>query len=508
MTSKRWIALIALLLVALGGSLLRSVNAAEKYPTAQAPHPRQVSGAREIFALSTLRASPPVAARSFGQSAVLMTEGFEGGWPAAGWVISDTTSLDGGEYLFGQRNCHPHTGSYGGWSVGGGAQGSLLNCVDDYPDNARTWAIYGPIDLTEAISASVTFHLWGQSEAGTSCPYDYLYAGSSIDGDIFSGSRYCGDWSGGEAGNGYYQSTVDLSSRLSETQVWIGFEFKSDTSTTYGGFTLDDLTLIVETTPITLTPTPTSTLTPTPTPTPTATPPATPFWEVYLPLTMKSDFSGPTPTPTITPTPTATPTATPTSTVTPLPTIFITTGDVQVDQGNPTINYGSIYMMKVGSFNGAANRDLIKFDLAAIPAGTNISQATLDIYYAICNGSGTNTTVTTYRISESWDELTATWNVQPAYAEAYGSSPFTYCNTGWKSLDVTALVRAWVNGAYPNNGVLLRAAEGGDIRWAGLCTREGAGELGCYNYLRPHLTLTYGTGLQAPSAPVWQSGLP
>ena len=431
-----------------------------------------------------------------------MTEGFENAWPAAGWTVLDQSSSDGGEYLFGKRDCHPHTGSYAGWSVGGGAQGSALDCTADYPEYADTWAVYGPFDLTDATSASLTFYVWGESEYEAACPYDYLYLGSSTNGASFSnGMFYCGDATGGPAGNGYYQETLDLSSRLGESQVWIGFEFVTDGSFDYSGFTLDDLTLAVNTTTITptwtatptQTPTPTQTATPTRTPTPTS--PATPAQAVYLPLIKKSEPSGPTITPTVTPTPTATPTATPTSTTSPPPTTFITTGDTYVDQNNPTSNYGSQYFMKVGSFGGTPNRGLFKFDLAAIPAGTNISQATLSTYFFLCNTSGTTTNLTAYRISGSWDELTATWNTQPAYAEAYGSAAFTVCSTGWKSTDVTALVQAWVNGTYPNYGILLRSPEGGDDRWVGLCTREGTGTLGCYDYLRPHLTITYGTAL-------------
>jgi hypothetical protein len=164
-----------------------------------------------------------------------------------------------------------------------------------------------------------------------------------------------------------------------------------------------------------------------------------------------------------------------------------------VDQNNADGNYGSSFLMRAGAYSGAANRALIQFDLTAIPTGTSISQASLRVYYQVCAVLGTTTTLTAYRVDESWEELTATWNSQPAYAEAYGSAAFTSCASGWRSFDVTNLVQGWVNDDYPNYGVLLRSVEGSNNRWAGLCTREGTGELGCYDYLRPHLTITYGT---------------
>lgn len=40
-----------------------------------------------------------------------MNEGFESAWPATGWDIADLSSSEGGEYLFGKRDCHPHTGA-------------------------------------------------------------------------------------------------------------------------------------------------------------------------------------------------------------------------------------------------------------------------------------------------------------------------------------------------------------------------------------------------------------
>jgi hypothetical protein len=179
-------------------------------------------------------------------AAQLMQEDFEGTWPAAGWELLDASDTDGGDFLWGQRDCHPRSGSYAGWSIGGGGHGSLYGCSSDYPTNARTWAIYGPFDLSEATSASLTFHLWGSTEGGEQCPYDFLLVGSSIDGDLFSGNTYCGGWTGGDAGNGYYEQALDLSDRVGESQVWVGFLFASDDLINDTGFTVDDIQLTTD----------------------------------------------------------------------------------------------------------------------------------------------------------------------------------------------------------------------------------------------------------------------
>ncbi len=174
-----------------------------------------------------------------------MSEGFEGAWPGPGWTLSDTSDLDGGEYLWGKRDCHPHSGDYAIWAVGGGAQGSSFSCSDSYPNNVETWAIYGPFSLSNASSASLIYHVYGRSEGYQGCPYDFLLVGSSIDGEEFLGERVCQDATEGNAGNGYHELTHDLSFRIGEPQVWIAFLFVSDDSETYSGFIVDDVTLSV-----------------------------------------------------------------------------------------------------------------------------------------------------------------------------------------------------------------------------------------------------------------------
>jgi TolB protein len=247
---------------------------------------------------ATIELSQPVPVVSNG-----MFEDFEAAWPAPDWELDDTSTLDGGEFLWYKRDCHPHTGGFAGWSVGGGAQGSALSCSSTYPNYSYTWALYGPFDLSNATNASLDYYYWGRTEGYSGCPFDYFFAGSSVNQQQFYGTRYCGNWTGGNAGNGYYLDTLDLNDRLGQQQVWVGFLLKSDSSVVYNGITIDDVTLHVSggSGP---------TDTPTPTTTPTATPGAPPATHsVFLPVFVKEATA--TPTPTFTPTPTATPTATP-----------------------------------------------------------------------------------------------------------------------------------------------------------------------------------------------------
>jgi len=175
-----------------------------------------------------------------------MTEDFEGTWPAAGWSLRDQSVSDGGEYLWGKRDCHPRAGGFAAWATGGGSSGQVSACGAPYPRNAVTWALYGPFDLTSASGARVTYHLYGRTQGGTDCPDDMLFVGSSADGAEFLGGSFCGDYTTGDAGNGYHQLSFGLTSRLGEAQVWIAFLFASDRDTADIGFTIDNVELFTD----------------------------------------------------------------------------------------------------------------------------------------------------------------------------------------------------------------------------------------------------------------------
>lgn len=72
----------------------------------------------------------------------IASQNFEGTFPGA-WAVFDDNGANYGEYYWGKRTCRPYAGSYSGWGVGGGAQGSALSCGSNYPHNAASWMVYG-----------------------------------------------------------------------------------------------------------------------------------------------------------------------------------------------------------------------------------------------------------------------------------------------------------------------------------------------------------------------------
>jgi len=182
------------------------------------------------------------------------------------------------------------------------------------------------------------------------------------------------------------------------------------------------------------------------------------------------------------------------------------TTDTWLNSDYPTTNYGS-------DTNGhlqynTADRQLHRFDVSSIPAGSTVNSAT--IYFYAYNVTGGTPGVSCYRVLTHWDEMQATWNNRltgTAWGAAGLQSGVDYNATaigaatvsapGWVSYSITSTVQGWVNGSYVNEGVVYRETSAGH----------------CYTYMseyatassRPKLDVTY----TPPSGPgITTSGLP
>ncbi|MCA8943368.1 MAG: DNRLRE domain-containing protein [Planctomycetes bacterium] len=117
----------------------------------------------------------------------------------------------------------------------------------------------------------------------------------------------------------------------------------------------------------------------------------------------------------------------------------------------PDQNYASnqyLYAAGANSTDGT-RRILLNFDLTSL-GGHAIRSAKLRVH---CN-VGTKQ-VHVHRATSAWEQSTATWNNQPSF-DAQVEAVTTAFPSRWKEFDVTTLVRSWVDGQYPNEGVVLR----------------------------------------------------
>jgi hypothetical protein len=175
-----------------------------------------------------------------------------------------------------------------------------------------------------------------------------------------------------------------------------------------------------------------------------------------------------------------------------LPDRLYSIADATVLQAAPSYNFGSTTDMWVGYDHcepAQITRSLIRFDTSAIPPGTSISQARLSIYLTNSCDIGERTHRVAARVvTGNWSESTVTWNSQPGFGAEYGSTSIPSRSWGRYQIDVTSLVRGWVNGTISNRGLILRSNEssGTDSARLGFRTREMTGTT--YD---PYLTITY-----------------
>jgi hypothetical protein len=144
-------------------------------------------------------------------------------------------------------------------------------------------------------------------------------------------------------------------------------------------------------------------------------------------------------------------------------------------------------------------RALLRFSLCCIPPGAIIDAATLNLYVYRVFGYGPRDVlyVVAHRVTADWDETTVTWDSHAAHrGEAWGGRYLlAWDNEYWEpwlaDWDVRALVQAWVDGTYPNYGLVLARSEAPEY----YDTNEGklyfAGREETIPWLRPYLSVRW-----------------
>ncbi|MEA3338104.1 MAG: DNRLRE domain-containing protein [Chloroflexota bacterium] len=180
--------------------------------------------------------------------------------------------------------------------------------------------------------------------------------------------------------------------------------------------------------------------------------------------------------------------------------------DATILEGYPFLNFGEVIDIWVGyddysNPNGEIARGLVKFDLSSFPNRADIQNGTLRIYYkGHWEFPDWVDTITAFQAQGNWQEMSVTWNNKPGFGNSYGSVDVVADgNWRWYELDVKSLVQDWVNGTYPNEGIVLRGEEasGAESSWRAFYTREGNNP--------PELVVTYSsaanTQLMCSTAP-------
>lgn len=181
-----------------------------------------------------------VAPEATGAWTTLMTENFEGIFPAAGWYVGDNNGVgpDNPNSYWDDDDCTAYTGAWSAWPANGGSD-ALDPCESDYPNNAQAWMVYGPFDLSRATDAELRFYYRNVSEPG----YDYFRWYASADGFHFFGTSVSGNSLGWTFVNLDLTAVPSLGNLTGDESVWIAFTFSSDGDTTAEGPFVDDIEL-------------------------------------------------------------------------------------------------------------------------------------------------------------------------------------------------------------------------------------------------------------------------
>lgn len=143
--------------------------------------------------------------------------------------------------------------------------------------------------------------------------------------------------------------------------------------------------------------------------------------------------------------------------------------DTRVNPSAPNQNYGTREAIVVGAGRGQA---LLRFDLSTLPPGAPISQATVRLFVVRVESAGS---VVLHAALDPWEERTVTAGTAPTLGPPLTTAAITGSEeTGYLAIDVTQIVRDWLDDRLPNHGIAILPAETGGAA-AAFDSKESAG---------------------------------
>lgn len=161
------------------------------------------------------------------------------------------------------------------------------------------------------------------------------------------------------------------------------------------------------------------------------------------------------------------------------------TADATVSYLDADMNFGSDDRVSFGNDFAVTEvflRTLMRFDVSSI---SSVTSATLYIWKAECDGCPVPYELR--GVQADWVENSVTWNNKPATGD-FLVSDFAFALGDWNEIDVTDLVKDWVELGVPNYGLEIRGTNDLGTQVAYVASREWA-----TGSQRPYLLIDTGT---------------
>ncbi|AKB20051.1 MULTISPECIES: disaggregatase related repeat-containing protein [unclassified Methanosarcina] len=159
----------------------------------------------------------------------------------------------------------------------------------------------------------------------------------------------------------------------------------------------------------------------------------------------------------------------------------IEVSDNRLREKSPDVVYQSSPYIDVGGMNSVRYRDIMWFDLSKYTSDFPVDNATLSLYwyYPAENSRPEDTVIEVYRPASAWNSDYVSWNKKDKDVSwknpggdwydkngvSQGNTPYatitlkgsTLPDNNYYELDVTELVKEYINGKYENTGFLIKA---------------------------------------------------
>jgi len=112
---------------------------------------------------------------------------------------------------------------------------------------------------------------------------------------------------------------------------------------------------------------------------------------------------------------------------------------------------------------GHLEQTMFKFDLEGLSAD-KIDKVTLRMNQLFMANDYNTEASKVYAITEDWKETEYDFSRKPEYDESKVWAEYYFGGNGWQEIDITELVKAWLNGSIENNGLCLVASLGDRLR--------------------------------------------